>query len=537
MSLAYGVYKLICDGEQVGYRLVTEVGIFDCDKALSSRGINESDILGSISVINKDGRYYSDEELTGDAYSEVSRTNLQLDILLNSLDLTDLDADLIFGESKLEKYIEPITYLNKRFCFNIIKKFLDSEIGIMRNILVLFGLQGTGKTVMIQQSIKYLLGSGVSSGKIACLTLRDNKIDEVRLLDYISVLYDIFDIDYLFIDELPYAVGNLSFLSILSDCYADKKTVLSGRNSFGFVLLLRDTLFYRAIKVSTTYISYKEFAHLYPDVKLIDYIKAGGILGVDKHYLQSNASIDNYIDASNKYLLSSVVKNLFSCIENFERISFEYEFLSDMYCEDSTRLRVLINNWLQNYGKDLILSIIKDIPVGSADMSMTVYDMSSDSGKAAWKSFKEDVRQLYLSELGVIDKANSFTDEELQEVKQFLKVIDCYFKSDITNYRKSDETSSSLMIFLVPVLLRYALLETLVSVLDSNYDSLDAKYALGVSYSEFKKRLLSTVNGKLFEDVIYLELINAGYDIGVYRDSNEEVDFVYRAKKGIIYTK
>lgn len=162
MSLAYGVYKLICDGEQVGYRLVTEVGIFDCDKALSSRGINESDILGSISVINKDGRYYSDEELTGDAYSEVSRTNLQLDILLNSLDLTDLDADLIFGESKLEKYIEPITYLNKRFCFNIIKKFLDSEIGTMRNILVLFGLQGTGKTVMIQQSIKYLLGSGVS---------------------------------------------------------------------------------------------------------------------------------------------------------------------------------------------------------------------------------------------------------------------------------------------------------------------------------------------------------------------------------------
>lgn len=54
MSLTYGVYKLICDGEQIGYRLVTELGVFDCGLAASSRITSKSDILGSIPVINKD---------------------------------------------------------------------------------------------------------------------------------------------------------------------------------------------------------------------------------------------------------------------------------------------------------------------------------------------------------------------------------------------------------------------------------------------------------------------------------------------------
>lgn len=529
MSLTYGVYKLICDGEKVGYRLVTELGVFDCGLAASSRITSKSDILGSIPVINKDGRYYSNEELSGNAYSEISRTNLQLDILLNSLGIAELDVDLIFGKSKLFKYIEPVANLNKRFCFDTIKEFLDSKIGSTRNILALFGLRRTGKTVMIQQAVKHLIGNGVSSEKIACLTLKDNKIDEIKLRDYISVLYDVFDIDYLFIDELTYAVGGLSFLSSLSDFYTTKKTILSGTNSLDFVSLLRHTLFYRAIRVNTTYISYKEFSDLYPSAKLLDYIKAGGILGVDKNYLKSHANIDSYIDASNEYLISSVVRNLFSGLENFDDLSFDYRLLSDMYFEDSERLKALVNNWLQHYGSDLVLRIVRGVPLGSSEVSTTIVNLRSSV--ADWSSFKDELRTLYLKRLKLIDDTYNFTNDELKEVKDFLSKIECYKKCDMTFYRGSDEekVSSRQLVFLIPVILRYSLLSLIMSIVDDNYSELALKYNVTIDIVEFKKRLLTTAIGQLFEDVIYLEFMQHGIDFGFYRDSNKEFDLVYKA--------
>lgn len=532
MSLTYGVYKLICDGEQVGYRLVTELGVFDCGLAASSRITSKSDILGSIPVINKDGRYYSNEELSGNAYSEISRTNLQLDILLNSLGIAELDVDLIFGKSKLFKYIEPVAHLNKRFCFDTIKEFLDSKIGSTRNILALFGLRRTGKTVMIQQAVKHLTGNGVSSEKIACLTLKDNKIDEIKLRDYISVLYDVFDIDYLFIDELTYAVGGLSFLSSLSDFYTTKKTILSGTNSLGFVPLLRHTLFYRAIRVNTTYISYKEFSDLYPSAKLLDYIKAGGILGVDKNYLKSHANIDSYIDASNEYLISSVVRNLFSGLENFDDLSFDYRLLSDMYFEDSERLKALVNNWLQHYGSDLVLKIVRGVPLGSSEVSTTIVNLRSSV--ADWSSFKDELRTLYLKRLKLIDDTYNFTNDELSDVKDFLSKIECYKKCDMTFYKGSDEekVSSRQLVFLIPVILRYSLLSLIMSIVDDNYSELAVKYNVTIDIVEFKKRLLTTAIGQLFEDVIYLEFMQHGIDFGFYRDSNKEVDLVYKAIEG-----
>lgn len=532
MSLTYGVYKLICNGEQVGYRLVTELGVFDCGLAASSRITSKSDILVSIPVINKDGRYYSNEELSGNAYSEISRTNLQLDILLNNLGIVELDVDLVFGKSKLFKYIEPVAHLNKRFCFDTIKEFLDSEIGSTRNILALFGLRRTGKTVMIQQAVKHLIENRVSSEKIACLTLKDNKIDEIKLRDYISVLYDVFDIDYLFIDELTYAVGGLSFLSSLSDFYTTKKTILSGTNSLGFVHLLRHTLFYRAIRVNTTYISYKEFSDLYPSAKLLDYIKAGGILGVDKNYLKSHANIDSYIDASNEYLLSSVVRNLFSGLENFDDLSFDYRLLSDMYFEDSERLKALVNNWLQHYGSDLVLKIVRGVPLGSSEVSTTIVNLRSSV--ADWSSFKDELRTLYLKRLKLIDDTYNFTNDELSEVKDFLSKIECYKKCDMTFYRGSDEekVSSRQLVFLIPVILRYSLLSLILSIVDDNYSELALKYNVTIDIVEFKKRLLTTAIGQLFEDVIYLEFMQHGIDFEFYRDSNKEVDLVYRSTEG-----
>ncbi len=534
MRKKYRIYRLIYNSCAIGYRLITELGVFDTCLESLEEYIGKLSITGDIEVFEKDGNYLSEYEIEHSiSYKEVGKYTYALFILLNLIGKKQLPLNIDIGDTLLIRATARVSNYNKRFCFPMVQEFLDSQIGEMCNVLAIFGLRRTGKTVLIQQAIQYLLSKGVSSTKIAYITLRNNDLDPLELMGISESLFNDFDIDYLFIDEFTFVKGDMSFATIYSDVYTDKKTIISGTNSVGFLPLLSDTLYRRTVKIPTTYISFKEFAFLSnTNITVLGYVKSGGILGKDLTYANTHIDLDNLISSASEYFRTSIIDNLFGGIRCFSSVTDRFSLLANLYYKDKNKLITLLNNWLQNYGKDLILSIIKDILVGSADMSMTVYNMSRGRGKASWKLFKEDVRQLYLSELGMVDKANSFTDEELQEVKQFLKVIDCYVSSDITNYRKSDETSSSRMAFLVPVLLRYALLETLVSVLDSNYDSLDAKYALGVSYSEFKKRLLSTANGKLFEDVIYLELINAGYDIGVYRDSNEEVDFVYRTKEG-----
>lgn len=71
-----------------------------------------------------------------------------------------------------------------------------------------------------------------------------------------------------------------------------------------------------------------------------------------------------------------------------------------------------------------------------------------------------------------------------------------------------------------------------MSIVDDNYSELALKYNVTIDIVEFKKRLLTTAIGQLFEDVIYLEFMQHGIDFGFYRDSNKEFDLVYKATEG-----
>lgn len=226
------------------------------------------------------------------------------------------------------------------------------------------------------------------------------------------------------------------------------------------------------------------------------------------------------------------MRNLFSGLENFDDLSFDYRLLSDMYFEDSESLKALVNNWLQHYGSDLILKIVRGVPLGSSEVSTTIVNLHSSV--ADWSSFKDELRTLYLKRLKVIDDTYNFTNDELSEVKDFLSKIECYKKCDMTFYRGSDEekVSSRQLVFLIPVILRYSLLSLIMSIVDDNYSELALKYNVTIDITEFKKRLLTTAIGQLFEDVIYLEFMQHGIDFGFYRDSNKEVDLVYKATEG-----
>lgn len=162
MSLAYGIYRLICNDEQVGYRLVTELGTFDtCLESLEEYIVRLS-ITKDIEVFEKDGNYLSEYEIEHSiSYKEVGKYTYALFILLNLIGKKQLPLNIDIGYTLLERTTRVSNY-NKRFCFSMVQEFLDSQIGEMCNVLSIFGLRRTGKTVLILHVIQYLLNRGVS---------------------------------------------------------------------------------------------------------------------------------------------------------------------------------------------------------------------------------------------------------------------------------------------------------------------------------------------------------------------------------------
>lgn len=524
-----GIYSLMCDDNQVGYRLVTQIGVFDASVNAVLNVVNAVSPNGDIKVQHIDGMYLSNKESnSGENFAEVTSNPVQIRVLLNQLGVLSLPLSIRVGTAALKRSISSISDYAYRYCFKDIQKFLDTEAGKDCNVLALFGVRRTGKTVLMEQSIKYLLEKGVSGNKIAYLTLHGGKrVTDQELCDISHVLLNNLGIDYLFIDEFTFTKGDLGFSTIYSDVYTDKKVILSGTNSLAFAPLFSYDLFDRVVRISTTYISYKEYSMLFDNnVDLMQYIKRGSILNRNTSYDAEHRDLKGHIDASNKYLMSAIKDNLFGAISRYDAIRDEYPHLTNLYFQDKSRLEMLLNNWLQNYGTELTIGVLEEI-AGSSDLSTTVSNLTRSKSIAGdWKSFKSEMQSIYLNKLSLINKEYSFKAEELSEIKKFLTFIDCYVESNVVNPRRFNTEVSKLKAFLLPVILRYSLLEVIISVIDESYGELAEKYGIELDLEEFKARLLSTAEGKFFEDVIDMELIKRGMSFKKYRDGGEEIDLI-----------
>lgn len=144
------------------------------------------------------------------------------------------------------------------------------------SMTLLYGVRRTGKTTLMKQACSALTEAGVPEGKVAYLCLTRNGLDGDELYSYTKALFD-HGVDYLFLDELTYAEGDLSFTSFYEH-EKDKKIVMAGTDSAGFIPLLQGALYDGVNVIHTTYISYGEYSRLFPGTTLTDYIRDGGLL-------------------------------------------------------------------------------------------------------------------------------------------------------------------------------------------------------------------------------------------------------------------
>ena len=511
------IYELLdSDFNTVAYRFKTDIGTFDIPIEVLEKELEylpESD--GKMQSTDKQG-------IVSLSAKHNARTILyeHLGLEKKEQESSHITFGLIMGNSLL-KLIERGNTANHRNCFDKVKAFLDNTDIAKQNILSLYGVRRTGKTFLMYQAVQYLRDKGVSLDKIAFITISPDKTEALELMQYITMLVEVYEIKYVFIDEITYVKDELSLLTELSYCYFKVKFVLTGTNSAGFLPLFRQYLYGRTLRVSTSYISYNEYIKLVGGCSVLEYIRQGGILQADTLYEDNHKlRLEQRAKLSEEYINTAIIQNLFGTIKQSDYFSERYSLLSDMYFNDTGSLETLLFKWLQKYSEPLSLQIMKKA-LESSDISIAVRNTISKSAGIDLSGFKEKLTRclqdyLNIQDFAEVHKSKYCSLNFIDQFKDFLYNIDCIIKN--TNMSKE---------FLIPIGLRYGLVCETLSSLSDKYNDIAQRYGVLLSWDDFARKLIEIAEGLLLEDVIYLELTMHEVSFYKYRVNDRvEIDFV-----------
>lgn len=483
----YDVHKStfedICDG------LNLSLDVLECKKMYEvSSGIFNSD--------NDDSIELKDEYL--------------IKLLLNDIGKINLGMVSKTGNS-LSTFIDKVSSYKERYCMSDIVSFLESD---KCNILTLYGVRRTGKTILLYQIIKKLKEAGVSLNDIYFLSLSKDSISSDDLYCYVSAILNS-NVKYLLIDEVTYCKDSIDFTSIFAEKFVDNKIIMAGTDSAVFIEPMSSFLYDRVDLVHTSYISFKEFNYLY-DLALKDYINNGGILKSSTSYESTHYfDIERYVNLGLDYFSTSIIDNMFSCFEKYD-MSKKFPELQELYFKDKNLLRVMIIKWIQMYGSELSLSILrrsfKSDDVGNLkDVCRRRLNFSPDKLNKFINKFESLFEQYIDYKDSVI-----FTSSQIKELKSFLRSIDCLIKVNFTNNE-----------FIVPLMIRYGLYCEAILVLNENYDNLSTDLGSSFDFNLFQEIILNCLEGVIYEGVLFTDLYKSGKRFRKYRDDNgREIDLV-----------
>ena len=197
--------------------------------------------------------------------------------------------DLFMLAEKTDKF-------KKRDCFLLLEHFFSESYD--GKVLIIYGLPKTGKTTLMLQKIKML-----PKDKVAYIKIKET--DNMKMLCKDLDRLKAEGYKYIFIDEITLMEDFISQAALLSDIYAcmGMKIIISGNDSLCFCLARKEELYDRCSVIHKTYSFYKEYARLFNDKSINNYLEHGGKLeSADTPYENSvfydPASMKNYIDKS-----------------------------------------------------------------------------------------------------------------------------------------------------------------------------------------------------------------------------------------------
>lgn len=511
------IYSLIDDtGRKWGYRLKTDIGVFDMPIQFEPAG-GFNKVSGQIDL-RKDsfGDYASAEEY--DLSRDKKIPSLGWNICLKNLVINHIGYNVDLGfraflGDKLTKEISKCSGLGTRDCFEDLSAWLR-DADATPNTMVLFGVRRTGKTVLLYQSMRMLQDAGVPASDMAYFTLRRDRVDTAELLAYIQTLiYDI-GVKYIFIDEVTFLADDMSSLSALYDEFGGSgaKFVLSGTNTAGFLPVLDEYLYDRALCLSTSYISFNEFNRLMPqgenDVK--SYIALGGVF--KENVGLSSSSSRRETPAG--YVRTAITQNICGSLEHSRLLRQAYPEISTLvFSPRVSEMDTLFYKWLEAYSKPLTSDILQNA-LSVESLSMAARNLRTHGSLTLYK-YRKDLANKIIKRLDLREHT-AYSESLLSELKELLSQLECV-----------KEVSEG-MSFLVPLQLKVALLDKVVQFGKEEYNALQKEHPDLVGWEVAEKSIRSTASVVLFEDVIYLSMITYPARFRKYRNKKgEEIDVVF----------
>lgn len=398
---------------------------------------------------------------------------------------------------ELKEYVDPIKDFKKRECYKEIQEYVYGKS--IDKVLILYGLRRTGKTTLIKQII---CNMDQSMFYETAFVKMNSSINLAKIhLDLKNLTKKGYK--YIFIDEVTLMEDFIEGAALFSDIYAARgiKIVLSGTDSLGFLFSEDRELFDRCFMIHTTFIPYREFTNVLGINGIDNYIKYGGTMSLSGNNYNFPASFKNE-QTTNEYIDSAIANNIQHSLKNYQNGN-HFRKLYDLY--EANELTSVINRVVEYENKKFTIDVLTKTFV-SSDFSLTAKNLIKDRNNPTnilYLVDKEKITEWFRKELNILNKPEmkvEITNAHVNEIKEYLKLLDLIIDIDVINMSNLDDREFQTVISQPGM--RYAQAKALVEALvkDKLFQTISVK-----DRSFVTDKMLSTIEGKIMEDIILLE--------------------------------
>lgn len=390
---------------------------------------------------------------------------------------------ILCGQNAI-KYAQEMTskIRHKRDCITQVREYIKNP---NNKVCTIYGLRRTGKTILMLQSLLELKSNNVA---YITFTRKVNAVDLKSLMDKLVEN----NIKYVYIDEITEMNNLLACASMLSDVYVGLglRVIISGTNSYMLNIASKDVLYDRTVRISTSYISYKEYRKLLgDDIGILDYIRFGGVLAANTFYDR---------DSTKTYIRTAITDNIVHSLENTD--PREYTSLTEL--NNQSLFRKALEQTIDNANRELTLDVItrnyENHDIGSAEQLI---------GKGHLVN-RDEVIQILKDKLKIKDVSNGKVSQDcINELENFLEELDVI--RFYTRYQeKRKHGVSTLNSIKVPLFLQSGLRYRQTLTLIESLGEADSFGALKLSDRQLLlNKLIEDIEDQLLEQTVIIEYL------------------------------
>ncbi len=420
----------------------------------------------------------------------------------------NFETDVKTGAA-LRKFAKGVEKWERRDALKDIVKYVRGDT--IDRVMIVYGLRRTGKTTMLRQVISDLSDKEFAKAVYVKMSSVNDMSELGRDMDRLQRS----GYKYVFIDEVTLMKDFVSDAALLSDIYAGMgmKVVLSGTDSLGFWLSLKDELYDRAFLLHTTFIPFREHSRLLKVDDVDDYIRYGGTLRMGERDFDDPAAFA--ADASfrddettRRYVDTAIASNIQHSLA-FADDGRYFGKLRELY--DAGELTNAVNRIIEDMNHRFLVEVVTrnfvSHDLGSAAQLLRRERKAELRNRILEAVNKVSVTQQLMDTLSIVDEPDQTVKVETAHVRQieaYLKALDLIMTCPIES-SDPEQTEAERILFTQPGM-RFAQAQALIHALgkDSVFKTETERERLRIC-----AKIESDVMGRMLEDIVLAETIRA----------------------------